>query len=93
MDSEPPGAPRPPRLLRLLTRLLIRGRDASYIGADLDASFAHDLERGLARGRAARRYAWNVLGSVCSVWATALRGLVTHGVGLDAKLGLRMLAK
>ena len=93
MDFDPRDAPRPPRLLRLLVHLLIRGRDASYIVADLDASFARDVERGLGRGRAARRYAWNVLGSVWSVWATGLRGLLTHGIGLDAKLGLRMLVK
>jgi predicted permease len=84
---------KPPRLLRLLVRLLIRGPDASYIVPDLDASFARDVERGLGRGRAVRRYAWNALGSVWSVWTAGLRGLVTHGIGLDAKLGLRMLAK
>jgi predicted permease len=84
---------KPPRLLRLLVRLLIRGPDASYIVPDLDASFARDMERGLGRGRAVRRYAWNALGSVWSVWTAGLRGLVTHGIGLDAKLGLRMLAK
>ena len=93
MDFDPRDTPRPPRLLRLFVHLLIRGRDASYIVLDLDASFARDVERGLGRGRAARRYAWNVLGSVWSVWTTGLRGLVTHGIGLDAKLGLRMLVK
>jgi hypothetical protein len=93
MDFDPREAPRPPRLLRLLVHLLIRGRDASHIVLDLDASFARDVERGLGRGRAARRYAWNVLASVWSVWTTGLRGLAMHGVGLDAKLGLRMLAK
>ena len=61
MDSDPRDASRPPRLLRFLVQLLIRGRDASYIARDLDASFAHDVERGLGRGRAARRYAWNVV--------------------------------
>ncbi len=93
MDFDPRDVPRPPRLLRLLVHLLIWGRDASYIVPDLDASFARDVERGLVRGRAARRYAWNVLASVWSVWTTGLRGLVMHGIGLDAKLGLRMLAK
>jgi len=92
MDSDR-AAPRPPRLLRLLVRLLIRGRDASYIVRDLDASFARDVERGMGRGRAARRHAWNAMGSMWSVWTAGLRGLVTHGIGLDAKLGLRMLAK
>ncbi len=93
MDSDPRGSPRPPRLLRLVVRLLIRGRDAAYIAGDLDASFGRDVERGLGRGRAVRRYAWNALGSAWSVWSTGLRRLVTHGIGLDAKLGLRMLAK
>jgi hypothetical protein len=30
---------------------------------------------------------------VWSVWTAGLRRLVTHGIGLDAKLGLRMLVK
>ena len=80
MDFDPRDAPRPPRLLRLLGHLLIRGRDASYIVADLDASFARDVERGLGRGGAARRYAWNVLASVWSVWTTEFRRLVTQGI-------------
>lgn len=85
--------PRPPRLLSFLVRLLIRGRDASWIASDLDASFARDVERGLRRGRATRRYAWNALASAWSVWFGGLRGLATHGIGLDARLGFRMLAK
>jgi predicted permease len=93
MDSDLRDAPLPPRLLRLLVRLLIRGRGASYIVPDLDASFARDVERGLGRGRAILRYAWNALASTWSVWTSGLRGLVSHGIGLDAKLGLRMLAK
>ena len=56
MDSDPRDAPRPPRLLRRLARLLTRGRDAPYIVPDLDASFAGDIERGLRRGRATARY-------------------------------------
>jgi putative ABC transport system permease protein len=93
MASDPRDAPHPPRLPRLLVRLLIRGRDASYIVSDLDTSFARDVERGIGRARAARRYAWNALASVWSVWTSGLRRLVTHGIGLDAKLGLRMLVK
>lgn len=84
---------RPPRLLRLLARVLIRGRDAGLIARDLDASFRRDVDRGLARGGAARRYAWNVLASVWSVWSAGVRRLLTQGIGLDAKLGVRMLAK
>jgi predicted permease len=87
------GSARPPRLLRLFVGLLIRGRDALYIIHDLDASFARDVERGVGRGRAIRRYGWNALGSVWSVWTTTVRRLVTQGIGLDARLGLRMLAK
>jgi len=94
MDPDHPRRmPQPPRLLRLVVRLLIRGRDAPYIVRDLDASFARDVERGLGRGRALRRYTWNALASTWSVWTTGLRRLVTQGIGLDAKLGLRMLAK
>lgn len=84
---------RPPRLLRFLVRLLIRGRDASWIVSDLDASFARDMQRGLGRGRAIRRYVWNVMGSVWSVWTAGLRRLATRGIGLDARLGVRMLLK
>ena len=93
MGSDPRDATRPPRLLRLLVRLLIRGRDTSYIVQDLDASFERDVERGLGRGRSVRRYVWNAAASAWSVWFTGLRRLVTHGIGLDAKLGLRILAK
>ena len=94
MIDGPGGGPaRPPRLVRLLVRLLIRGRDATWIVRDLDGSFARDLERGLGRGAAFRRYAWNASASVWSVWTPAVRGLATHGVGLDAKLGIRMLGK
>jgi putative ABC transport system permease protein len=93
MDGDPHVVYRPPWLLRLVARLLIRGRDASWILRDLDASFAHDLDRGLGRGSAIRRYARNVLGSVWSVWTTGLRRLLTQGIGLDARLGVRMLAK
>jgi predicted permease len=84
---------RPPRLLRFLTGLLIRGPDASWIVRDLDASFERDVERGLGRATAMRRYTRNILGSVWSVWATGLRRLATQGIGLDAKLGVRMLGK
>ena len=72
LDLRP--SPRPPRLLRLLARLLIRGGVASYIVSDLDASFGRDLERGLGRGRAIWRYAQNVLGSTWSVWTSGRRG-------------------
>ncbi len=93
MGHDPRDPTRPPRLLRALARLLIRGRDASWIASDLDASFARDLERGRGRGPAVRRYAWNALASAWAVWTAALRRLVTNGIGLDAKLGLRMLAR
>jgi predicted permease len=93
MNPDRRATPLPPLVLRLLVRLLIRGRDASYIVRDLDASFVRDVERGIGRGRAVRRYVSNVMGSVWSVWTTGLRGLVRHGIGLDTKLGVRMLVK
>ncbi len=83
----------PPLFLRTLVRLLIRGRDASYILSDLDASFARDVERGCGRGRAVQRYVWNALASAWAVWTAGLRRIVTHGIGIDARLGLRLLVK
>src|SRR5688572_29337060 len=87
------NGPRPPRLSVLLSRLLLRG-DASHIRGDLDESFVRDLERGISAGRARRRYTANVLSSGWNVWTSWVpRTLAARGIGLDAKLGLRMLGK
>ena len=88
-----PGAPQPPRFWALVAWMLLRGRDAHLVRNDLAEAFARDVERGVGRGRATRRYAWNLLASAWSIWSGGLGRLVTHGIGLDAKLGLRMLAK
>lgn len=93
MKLDPRTPPRPPRLLRLLARWLIRGRHASFILPDLDASFTRDLERGLGRVRATMRYTSNILASVWSVWATGAYAIMASGIGLDVRLGLRMLAR
>ena len=85
--------PRPPRLFALVSRLLLRG-DATHIRRDLDESFVRDLERGFSVGRAQRRYTVNLLSSVWSLWTSWMpRTLAARGIALDAKLGVRMLAK
>ena len=68
MTSDREKRTSPPRFLRALLAALIRGRDASFIAADLEDSFVRDLERGETRRRAIRRYAWNGLGSLWAVW-------------------------
>lgn len=88
-----PSPPRPPRFWALLARLLLRGGDASFIRADLEDAFVRDLERGVGPRRARQRYALNVLGSICRVWAAGLKRLLGRGALLDAKLGVRMLGK
>ena len=82
---------RPPRLAWWLARLLIRGADSAFVRADLDASHERDLERGLGAGPARRRYLRNVVGSIGSVWYGGVVGILTHGIGVDARLGFRML--
>ena len=93
MDPHRRDAVRPPQFMRLLARLLIRGQDASYIHDDLDTSYVSDVERGKGGASATWRYTCNVTASVWRVWANQFRGLLTQGIGLDFRLGLRMLAK
>lgn len=76
------------RVLRRLANVLLRGRDAEQVRADLDEGFERDLERGVPRLRAAWRYAWNALAS-----AFMLRGSRLSVSWLDVKLGSRMLLK
>jgi predicted permease len=59
----------------------------------LDEALERDLERGIAPGRARRRYLRNVLGSAASLWAARLSPARLSPSVLDAKLGLRMLRK
>ena len=89
----PDRDPRPPRLWALLARLLLRGESGSFVRQDLEESYARDLSRGMMRGRAGRRYAFNLFGSTLSVWAGGAKRLLLRGTLLDAKLGFRMLAK
>lgn len=84
--------PRPPDFAALLARLLIRGEEAQFIRDDLDRSFDLDVERvGLPAAR--RRYWSQVACSIGAVWTSRIRGFFTHGTLLDARLGIRMLAR
>lgn len=85
--------PQTPRPLAALARLLLAGNDGALVRADLDESFSRDLERGVPAPQARRRYAANLLGSAWSLRVGQLRGALASGATLDAKLGLRMLAK
>ncbi|MGH7576203.1 MAG: ABC transporter permease, partial [Longimicrobiales bacterium] len=87
------NGPRPPRLLGLLARLLLGGDQGRVIRSDLEESFVRDLERRIPLRLARRRHTLNLLGSVWSVWTGWLPRTLTRGAALDAKLGLRMLAK
>ena len=51
------------RMLRRLAAMLLRGRDAEHVRADLDEGFERDLDRGVTRWRAAWRYLWNAIAS------------------------------
>lgn len=82
----------PPRLLRRLASLIIRGPEARWVLADLDDTFERDVERGLGR-RAVRRYATNAVASAASVAASRLRPSGIRASWLDVKLGTRMLIK
>lgn len=88
-----PNPPRPPLLLRRLARLLLAGDEGGVVRAELDESFGRDLDRGLPVPRARRRYAANLLGSAWSLRTHQLRRALGRGLTLDARLGLRMLAK
>ena len=83
----------PPRFWTFVARVLLRGREADRVRDELTESFLRDLARGLPRAKAARRYAANVLGSAWSLGRAGAARLRTGGVGLDARLGLRMLTK
>jgi putative ABC transport system permease protein len=91
------SGPRPALLLRAIARLLIRGPEAQYVRSDLNDAFDRDLEAGLSPWRAQRRYATNALASAGSVLAARLRGLNLRlpmpRLGLDVRLGVRMLLK
>ncbi|GMV06520.1 MAG: hypothetical protein AMXMBFR53_27960 [Gemmatimonadota bacterium] len=83
----------PPRWLRRVAALLVRGPDATFVLGDLDEAYERDVKRGIPAGRAARRYLRNALGSSASL---AWSGLRSGGLGiswLDVKLGVRMLRR
>jgi predicted permease len=84
-----------PALLRLLAGLLIRGRHARFLLAELDETFERDIERGRSRMRARRRYVVNTLASALSLWRWTMRIRIPRPgtPWLDVKLGLRMLLK
>lgn len=89
--STPPTTP--PRLLRLVARLTLLGEAGEDVRADLGEAYARDVGRGLGRGRAGLRYLGNVAGSAVSLAIGALTGSATRGLGVDARLGFRMLGK
>lgn len=82
-----------PRLISILARALIRGRDAKFIATELDESFFRDIERGVPRPRAIRRFFWNVSSSIGSTWVGGVQVAAASGIGLDARLAVRVLAK
>ncbi|MEZ4426024.1 MAG: ABC transporter permease [Gemmatimonadota bacterium] len=89
----PSPEPRPPRLLVLLAGLLLSGDEGRLIRAELEESYVRDLQKRMPLRVARGRYARNLLGSIWSVWTARLPRTLARGLTLDAKLGLRMLAK
>jgi putative ABC transport system permease protein len=87
------NSPHPPRFLAGLSRLLLRGDQGRHVRNDLEDSFLRDLEKGMSHQQARRRYATNLLGSLWSVGRAWLPRAPARGALLDAKVGLRMLAK
>jgi putative ABC transport system permease protein len=88
----------PGRLLRALGALLVRGPSAPYVLGDLEEAMRRELERGVARGRARRRYVVNAVASGFRLLGERVRAHAGRSSGLgvswlDAKLGVRMLAK
>lgn len=85
--------PKIPRPLAALARVFLAGDDGAVVRSDLDESFSRDLERGVPTRRARRRYAANLLGSAWSLRTGQMHAVFARGLTLDARLGLRMLAK
>lgn len=87
--------PRPPKLLRRLAWLLIRGPDAVHILADLEHLALREVEHGGRRWRASLRYLRNTLASAFSVWMgqRGRRGWWPGTLTPDVKLAARMLVK
>ncbi len=83
----------PPRLLRRLAGLLVRGPEAPYVLGDLEEAFERDLARGLPPRRARRRYLVNALGSGLTLTWSRLRHRGPTTSWLDVKLGLRMAGR
>lgn len=83
----------PPPLLRGLARVLLLGEVGGVVRADLGEAYVRDLQRGLSRGRANRRYGLNVVASALSLGRATLTGAATRGIGVDVRLGIRMLGR
>jgi len=83
----------PPRWLRRLAALVVRGPDAPYVLGDLDEAYARERSRGSSRSRSARRYLRNTLVSALSLVRARLRLPQLAPSLLDLKLGIRMLRK
>ena len=85
----------PPRIVRALAELLIRGPDAPFLLGELADTFDRDLQVGRSPAEARRRYRANVIASVLSYWRWTMK-IPRFSLGtswLDLKLGLRMLGK
>jgi putative ABC transport system permease protein len=85
--------PRPALLLRAMARMLIRGPESPFVLTDLGDAFDRDIEAGLPRSLAQRRYASNLFASAASVSAERLRSIRLRFSWLDVRLGVRMLVK
>ena len=97
--------PRPPRLPRLLARVLLRGEMREIVLGDLDEEFALAIAAGIDRRQARRRYWRQAFASIASPWrgasaapavSTADPGRLSRavqGVGLDVRHAARVLAR
>lgn len=81
------------RLGRIVAAALIRGGEAPFILRDLDDAFAHDVARGLTPAEARRRDRRNVLTTVASLAADALRPSAWRPSLVDVRLGFRAIAR
>ena len=80
------------RVLRWLSVLLVRGRDAQFIRQDLEEIYARDRARGLSASRAGWRYARMLAGSTASLF-NETRTNMRNAFLLDLRQAVRALAR